>query len=101
MGIIYAVEDWPKLEALARGFTRTRPGDIAGWINLAFAVRRTASVAEARKVLQAAQAQVPDSSALLHYNLACYECVLGETDAAKARLDHALQLDPSLAGVAK
>jgi len=33
---------------------------------------------------------------LLHYNLACYECQLGEMEEAKARLEHALKIDPGM-----
>ena len=33
---------------------------------------------------------------MLHYNLACYECVLGEVEVAKARLRHALKLEPRM-----
>ncbi len=33
-------------------------------------------------------------AAILHYNLACYECQLGEIEVAKARLQHALSLEP-------
>jgi len=31
--------------------------------------------------------------AILHYNLACYECQLGDLGVAKARLRHAFNLD--------
>lgn len=30
----------------------------------------------------------------MHYNLACYDPVLGELEVAKARLQHALKIDP-------
>jgi hypothetical protein len=33
---------------------------------------------------------------ILHYNLACYECQLGEREVAMARLRHAFILDPKL-----
>ena len=29
-----------------------------------------------------------------HYNLACYECLLGDVEVAKARLQHAFKLEP-------
>lgn len=34
--------------------------------------------------------------AVIHYNLACYECQLGELEVAKARLRHAFKLDAHL-----
>lgn len=33
---------------------------------------------------------------MLHYNLACYECQLGDVEVAKARLQHALKLEPRM-----
>jgi len=33
---------------------------------------------------------------MIHYNLACYECVMGEAELGKARLRHALKLEPRL-----
>ena len=30
---------------------------------------------------------------MLHYNLACYECQLGDVEVAKARLQRALKLE--------
>jgi len=35
------------------------------------------------------------TAAILHYNLACYECLLGDVEVAKARLRHAFKLEPS------
>jgi hypothetical protein len=32
---------------------------------------------------------------IFHYNLACYECQLGEIEVAKAQLKHAFKSDPS------
>lgn len=32
----------------------------------------------------------------MHYNLACYDSVLGELEMAKARLQHALKIDPGM-----
>ena len=36
------------------------------------------------------------NNALVHYNLACYECQLGDLAVAKARLRHAFKLDAAL-----
>jgi hypothetical protein len=38
--------------------------------------------------------RMPDE-ATLHYNLACYDCQLGDLPAAKARLTHAISLEPA------
>ncbi|WP_348545882.1 hypothetical protein [Chthoniobacter sp.] len=36
----------------------------------------------------------------MQYNLACYECLLGDLAVAKARLRHAFKLDAKLRGCA-
>lgn len=36
------------------------------------------------------------NAAILHYNLACYECLLGDVEVAKARLEHTFKLESSL-----
>jgi tetratricopeptide (TPR) repeat protein len=47
----------------------------------------------ARIILVNAVERLPDI-AIFHYNLACYECLLGNLETAKARLQHAFKLEP-------
>ena len=47
----------------------------------------------ARLILPEAVERIP-AAAIFHYNLACYECQLGEVEVAKARLQHAFKLEP-------
>lgn len=62
-------------------------------MSLAFATRRAESVQAAKAVLLRAFALLP-KEAILHYNLACYECRLGNLDAARERLRGAFELEP-------
>jgi hypothetical protein len=48
-----------------------------------------------RLVLLDAVERMPGAP-LMHYNLACYECQLGDLEVAKARLQHAFKLYSSL-----
>lgn len=64
-------------------------------VSLVFATRRAESIEAAKRILLEAVEQHPDC-ALMHYNLACYECQLGELEVAIARLEHALKLDPGM-----
>ena len=55
----------------------------------AYATRRAVSIDAARLLLLEAVERMPNA-AILHYNLACYECQLGDLEVAKARLRHAI-----------
>ena len=62
-------------------------------ISLAYATRRAQSIEAAKSILLEAVERLPDEP-MLHYNLACYECQLGDVEVAKARLAHAFGLEP-------
>jgi hypothetical protein len=46
-----------------------------------------------RLILLEAVERLP-SAAIQHYNLACYECLLGDLEVAKGRLTYAIKLEP-------
>jgi hypothetical protein len=60
----------------------------------AYATRRAESLQAAQSILLEGVERLPAVS-IFHYNLACYECQLGQLEVAKARLAHAFKLDPS------
>ena len=57
------------------------------------ATRRAQSIEAAKRILLEAVERLPKEP-IPHYNLACYECQLGELEVAKARLAHAFELEP-------
>ena len=59
----------------------------------AYATRRADCIDAARLILLEAVERIPNA-AILHYNLSCYECLLGDLEVAKARLQHAFTLEP-------
>jgi Flp pilus assembly protein TadD len=68
--------------------------DEAQWpLSQAYATRRAESIEAAKCILLEAVERHPDEP-ILHYNLACYECRLGDLEVAKARLAHAFKLEP-------
>ena len=69
------------------------PADAQWAISLAYATRRAQSIEAAKCILLEAVERLPEEP-ILHYNLACYECQLGELEVAKARLAHAFELEP-------
>src|SRR5436305_1383609 len=69
------------------------PDNVQWAVSWAFATRRSDSIGAARLILLEAVEQIP-TAAILHYDLACHECQLGDVEVAKARLQHAIKLDP-------
>jgi len=100
LAVLYASDAWKDLERVALRYTRSDPHQIQGWLSLAFAMRRTLGVLEAKKILLAVDDRFSATAAILHFNLACYHCLLGEIEHAVARLRRAIKLDPNLRAVA-
>ena len=92
--IYRALEKWDLMQVVARALARQEPENVHWAVSWAYATRRAESIGAAKAILLEAVEQYP-VEAILHYNLACYECVLGEMEVAQARLYHALKLDPS------
>jgi len=86
-------KEWDLLLAVAKALARIDPDDEQGWISWAFALRELERVPEAQEVLLKAEPIHGQSSATLHYNLACYACLLGNMEEAKSRLSTACMMD--------
>jgi predicted Zn-dependent protease len=89
------LKQWPQAVRLARPITREDPGYENAWIALAYALREMNQVREARETLHEALPHHQFSSGVLQYNLACYECLLGNLAEARRRLARACKLDES------
>jgi Flp pilus assembly protein TadD len=81
-----ATKQWDLLLAVAREVTRLGRDDQKGWILTAYALRELGRVPEAKAVLFEAEPLLGPTCEVLHYNLACYHCLLGELTEAKRRL---------------
>jgi tetratricopeptide (TPR) repeat protein len=93
--IYRALEKWELMQTVARKLTQYDP-DYGQWIlSLAYATRRAESIEAAKMILLEAVERMP-KAAVFQYNLACYECQLGEVEVANSRLKHAFKLDPTL-----
>lgn len=93
--IYLTLEKWELMQTVAKRLVNHNPDNLQWTVWLAYATRRAVSIDAAKRILLEAVERHPDA-ALFHYNLACYESVQGEVEVAKARLQHALKLDPSL-----
>jgi hypothetical protein len=80
----------------ASAWAKTAPGERGAWITQAFAARRKpgGGISPAKAILAAARQRFPDEP-LIAYNLACYECQLGNLAQARTWLREAFKLgDP-------
>lgn len=87
-------KDWAAMIEAGSRLARTRPNHPHGWISWAFALREMQHIAEAQHVLLEAESRHP-TCGVLHYNLACYACLLGDHTEAERRLRRALEIDRS------
>jgi hypothetical protein len=85
-------KDWELLVAVAKGVAKADPKHERAWIGWAYGLRCLERVAEAKAVLLEADGHHGKASALLHYNLSCYECLLGDIEQAKTRLHQACKM---------
>lgn len=89
------LQKWELMQTVAKRLLAHEPDNVQWIVSSAYATRRAESIEGAKVILLEAVERKPQV-AILHYNLACYECQLGDVEVAKARLQHAFKLDPSL-----
>lgn len=91
---IYArAGNWDAAAEIARTLTELEPHQPGAWISLAYAVRRKTGggIPQARAILMQARRAFPREQTIA-YNLACYECQLGDLNAARSWLKKACAL---------
>jgi len=86
-------KEWGKVIEIGSALARTHPEIEHAWIGWAFALREIHRVEEAKAVLLEAEPRHAATSAVLHYNLACYDSLLGDLARAQARLATACRMD--------
>lgn len=74
---------------------RRNPNDRKAWIALGWCLKRTGDLERAAGALAKAIMHLPEDAAL-HYNLACYLALLGQSDLAVSEIIWALDLNPKL-----
>ena len=91
---IYAkAKKWNMAAEIAAGLVKMLPKEVASWICFAYATRRKpgGGIPQAKEILIEAKSKFPKEY-LISYNLACYECQLGNLKTAKRRLKKAIDL---------
>jgi predicted Zn-dependent protease len=87
-------QQWDLAVIAAQEFARRHPDDPKGWISWAFALRRLKNIPEAELILLEGEKRIGGTCALIHYNLACYRCQLGDRTGALQRLTLACSMEP-------
>jgi predicted Zn-dependent protease len=77
---------------LAKRLIESQPDNPEWPVSLAYATRRAISIEAAKEILLNAEAKFP-REAVINYNLACYECQLGNVESAKNYLKQAFKID--------
>jgi predicted Zn-dependent protease len=82
---IYAgLQKWELMQVVAEKLANYDPAEAQWRISFAYATRRTESIEKAREILLTALGSHPEEPTI-HYNLACYECQLGNLSVASNR----------------
>ncbi len=90
--ILMQAKRWKPALTAGRVLCRVAPEKTIGFIHVAFCLHALGRTMEARDTLLAG----PDAlhlEATYHYNLACYECTLGNLDLARMHLDKSFEMD--------
>jgi predicted Zn-dependent protease len=84
---------WNLASEVALSLSRAFPNEPAAWTKLAYATRRKpgGGIPDAKEILAAARQRFP-AEVLITYNLACYECQLGNLPQAHTLLREAFKL---------
>ena len=82
---------WDECVSIATSIIELEPKNEFGWIHRSYALHELKRTSEARDLLQPALKRFPKNETI-PYNLACYECQLGDVDAARDCLRRAMKL---------
>jgi tetratricopeptide (TPR) repeat protein len=86
-----AVKNWPAALDIAAALIQLQPEEPLGWVHRSFALHELKRTAEARdNLLRVVDRFSRDGT--MRYNLACYECQLGNLKRARDWLEKAFQM---------
>src|SRR5438477_5459215 len=80
------------MREISRRLHEFNPDELRWIISYAFATRRAVSIEVAKDILLKSVANFPKEG-LVFFNLACYDCQLGDFESAKDYLRRAFQID--------
>jgi tetratricopeptide (TPR) repeat protein len=100
LSILQGQGNWPAAAALAKSTLPARPASPEFYVMGAYAIRRLESIEAAHAFLRHG-APFSEKAAIWWYNLACYECCMGNLERADDLLDRAFNLDESYRNLAE
>ncbi len=90
--ILLHARRWKEALAAARRLCKVVPGFSAGYIHTAFCLHELGRTSEAKALLLSGPPSLLEEPTY-HYNLACYECALGNLESAQAHLETTFAMD--------
>ncbi len=100
MEILRVTKKWDEGTLLGQRALAKHADCGALYLITAYAMRRHAGLAPAKELLLSGEAVLAED-AMFHFNIACYECQLGNLEAAKSRLERAFTLDAKYRRIAR
>jgi tetratricopeptide (TPR) repeat protein len=94
LAIYHGLKKWDSMQVVAQKLAEFDVQNIDWVVSYAYATHRIGSTDAARTILLNAQPRFPKEG-IIYYNLACYDCQLGEIESAKNRLKKAFEIDPT------
>jgi tetratricopeptide (TPR) repeat protein len=92
LDIYRALEKWELMQAVAKKLAECEPDEVQWIVAWADATRNSDSLEAGRRILMDAL-ENHENAAVLHFNLACFDCQLGDVEGAKASLKSCFELD--------
>ncbi len=99
LSIYQRTKRWEMAQVVAKQLTVDDASNPQWPIALAYATRRLESLEAARAILLDAVSRHPKEP-IIHYNLGCYSCQLGDLESAKDHLKRAFALEPQCRAMA-
>ena len=95
LSVLMQAKRYPDALPVAKQLCELCPDRTAGFIHVAFCMHELGNTGAARDLLVNGP-QALKAEATYHYNLACYEAVLGNVQQARAHLDVSFAMDKKL-----
>lgn len=89
--VLVAAKSWPECVEVGRALIISVPQRDSGWIHLAYALHEMKQTVEANAVLEGVVDRFKRNW-LMRYNLACYQCQLGNKSGAWHWLEEAVRI---------
>ena len=98
--ILMQAKRWKSALEASQALCLANPQKTSGFIHSAFCLHELGRTSEARDMLLGGPEVLHDEPTF-HYNLACYECALGNLDLARMHLEKSFDLDKKFRDFAK